>query len=244
MSQAKPGGIGVQNEKSLHAALKLWYARAGDQFEVRVDGFIIDLVRGEVLVEIQTRNLAAIRRKLHALLEHHPVRVIYPIAQAKWIVRLNASGKKILGRRKSPKRGRVSDLFAELVSLPDLINHENLTLVVVLIHEEEIRRADGRGSWRRQGQSIHDHHLLQVIETVTFETKRDFLRFIPTDLAQPFTNVMLAAQIGESIHTARRITYCLKKMGALEMVGKNGNQQLYAIQAELVAAHGRDSPRV
>jgi len=32
--------------------LKQWYARPGDQLEVELDGFIVDIVRGEQLIEI------------------------------------------------------------------------------------------------------------------------------------------------------------------------------------------------
>lgn len=224
-------GIGTRNEKSLHAALKQWYARADDQLEAKVDGFIVDIVRGDQLIEIQTRNLAAIRRKLRTLLEHHPVRLVYPIAKEKWIVRTTKSGKKIIGRRKSPKVGRLSDLFGELVSIPELINHKNFALEVVLVQEEEIRRVDGRGSWRRRGQSIHDHELLQVLETVSFEKKKDLLRFLPADLKQPFSNHDLAQRTGNSIYAVRQMTYCLKKMGVIDQVGKKGNTFLFQIAA-------------
>ena len=60
--------IGTLNEKPLHEALKRWYAQAGDRLEVPVDGSVVDIVRGELLVEIQTRNFSAIRRKLEKLL--------------------------------------------------------------------------------------------------------------------------------------------------------------------------------
>jgi hypothetical protein len=39
--------IGLLNEKPLHAALKDWYARPEDRFEVSVDGFVIDVVQGD-----------------------------------------------------------------------------------------------------------------------------------------------------------------------------------------------------
>lgn len=79
-------GIGLLNEKPLHAALKKWYAQPGDRFEVAVDGFVIDLVRDDLLLEIQTRNFAAMKSKLQRLTSAHRVRVIYPIAHEKWIV--------------------------------------------------------------------------------------------------------------------------------------------------------------
>ena len=39
--------IGTMGERSLHAGLKQWYADADDRFEVTVDGFLVDIVRGE-----------------------------------------------------------------------------------------------------------------------------------------------------------------------------------------------------
>src|SRR5258708_39950387 len=117
-------GIGLLNEKPLHASLKQWYARPGDRFEVPVDGFVIDIVRrrereaGEdLLIEIQTRNFASTRAKLIKLTRSHQVRLIYPVVQEKWIVRsVAANSGSVVRRRKSPKRGRLEDLFWELVS--------------------------------------------------------------------------------------------------------------------------------
>ncbi len=91
------------------------------------------------MIEIQTGNFAALKRKLPSLLENHRVRLIYPIAQAKWITRVKADGKTQVSRRKSPRRGALEDVFVELVSLPELMAHPNFTLEVVLIHEEEWR---------------------------------------------------------------------------------------------------------
>ena len=98
-------GIGLLNEKPLHASLKEWYAQPGDRFEVAVDGFVIDIVRDDLLLEIQTGNFASIRSKLTNLVRSHQVRLIYPIAQEKWIVKLAKDDSSGVTRRKSPKRG-------------------------------------------------------------------------------------------------------------------------------------------
>jgi hypothetical protein len=74
-------------ETKLHSALKDYYSIPGAAQEVLVDGFWIDVVQDDLLIEIQTRNFAAIRNKLIALVEKHPVRLVHPIAQEKWIVR-------------------------------------------------------------------------------------------------------------------------------------------------------------
>jgi hypothetical protein len=50
--------IGLLNEKSLHSALKHWYARPGDRLESPLDGYVVDILRGDHVIEIQTRNFA------------------------------------------------------------------------------------------------------------------------------------------------------------------------------------------
>lgn len=78
MSEAGPvNGINTYNEKSLHADLKQWYALPGDKMEVRVDGYIIDLVRGDLLIEIQTGGFSPLKRKLAHLAQAHPVRLVF-----------------------------------------------------------------------------------------------------------------------------------------------------------------------
>ena len=48
------GGIGTLQERSLHAAIKQLYNIPGAKTEVKVDGFVIDVVKGDLLIEIQT----------------------------------------------------------------------------------------------------------------------------------------------------------------------------------------------
>ena len=106
------------SEKALHLALKQWYAQPDDRFEVPVDGFVIDIVRDNLLVEIQTGNFAAIKRKVKTLVKDHPLRLVYPIPKDKWIVRLAKDGSgDVLGRRKSPKHGAVEHLALGLYRL-------------------------------------------------------------------------------------------------------------------------------
>ena len=56
--------IGTLREKPLHASLKRWYTQTGDRVEVRVDGFVIDIVRDDLLIEVQTRGFSSMKRKV------------------------------------------------------------------------------------------------------------------------------------------------------------------------------------
>ncbi|MGA9597348.1 MAG: hypothetical protein WBV06_14400, partial [Acidimicrobiia bacterium] len=131
--------IGTLRETPLHAALKQWCAEPGDRFEVAVDRYVVDVVRDDLLIEIQTSGFSSMRKKLSRLLElDHHVLVVHPIAVTKTIVRLGTEGE-ILGRRRSPKHRSILDVFAELVAIPELVAHRGLEIRLVLTIEDEYR---------------------------------------------------------------------------------------------------------
>ena len=216
----------TMNEHSLHSAIKDWYSLPNDRFEVKIDGFIIDILRGNLLIEVQTKSFRAIKKKLSSLVKNHQVRLVYPIPERKWIVRTTESGESV-SKRKSPRKGRLVDLFYELVSIPDLIARENFSLEVLMIEEEEIRCNDGKGSWRRRGVSIKDRRLIDVTDRVLFGNESDFLRFLPSDLKRTFTNRSLADLTGVSLSLTRKMTYCLRKIGVIRTVDKNGRELIF-----------------
>ena len=219
--------IGELRERSLHAELKSWYALPRDRVEVPMDGYVIDLVRRGTLIEIQTRGFAKLKRKLTRLVHTHRVRLVFPIAKRKWIVTTDTRGQ-VLRRRLSPKRGAYRDLFAELIRIPHLMTDPNFTLDVLLVDVEEMRCADGRGSWRRRGISVLDTRLLDVRGRRRFRTPADLARLLPARLQEPFTNRALADAAGISPAAAGEMTYALRHMGALSVVGKRSRAYLFA----------------
>ena len=221
--------INTMNEKPLHAALKAWYAQPGDAVELQLEGYHIDLVRGDLLIEIQTRNFGALRRKLTRLVEHHPIRLVYPIPAKKWIVRLNEDKTSEMGRRKSPKNGRWEHLFEELVSIPHLLLHPNFELDVLLIHEEEARHFQAGRSWRRKGWGTTERRLLAVCETRHFSTPQALLALLPDGLPAPFCTGILAQQGKMPRRLAQQIVYCLHACHVVSRVGKKGNAWQYII---------------
>jgi hypothetical protein len=218
--------IGTLGEMSLHAALKERYGRDQDLFEAEVDGYIIDIVRDRRLIEIQTRHLYAMRAKLKRLLPDYRLHIVHPIHREKWIVRQSEAGEAI-SRRKSPKQGQIVDVFYELVRIHTWLNHPNLTIEAVLTQEEEILRDDGQGSWRRRGWSVQDRRLLAVVAQQQFASLADYCSILPVGLSDPFTNADLAAALACRANLAQKITYTLRHIGGLELVGKQGRAYLY-----------------
>lgn len=225
--------IGLLNEKPLHAALKQWVAQPGDRFEVSVDGYVIDIVRndvrGDLLLEIQTGGFGALKRKLINLTRTHTVRLIYPIAQETWIVKLPADDRDAGTRRKSPKRGRVEDLFRGLVSFPHLLAEENFAIEVLLTREEELRRYVGGRSWRKRGWRTEERRLLDVVDRCLFTSPDDCLELLPPAVGSSFTTKDLAETLAIRRQLAQKMAYCLREMGAIEVVGKQARSVLYRV---------------
>jgi len=227
MEKTSGNHIGLLQEKSLHAAIKEWYALPDDKLEAKYLNYVIDIMRKRLFIEIQTANFSAIKKKLNTIIEKKKVRLVYPIAVEKQIITLKKNGRTIQSKKKSPKKGRLTDLFDELIRIPTLINHKNFELEVILIRAEEIRCDDGKGSWRRKKISIYDRRLVEVLETRLFKKAGDFKIFLPKTLEREFTNKDLGAALGIPAYKANRITYCLKKIGVITPIGKQGRSILY-----------------
>ncbi len=220
--------IGQKNESSLHAALKDSYAQPGDCIECKLDNYVVDIAQENRVIEIQTKNLYAMKEKLDMLSQDREVLVVYPISEEKYISRLNGNHEPV-SRRKSPKKGKTMDVFGELMRCPKLLDKENVSLEIVMIKEEEVRCEDGEGSWRRKGVSIIDRRLLELGRKTQYHCVRDLLTLLPENLDQPFSNKMLAERAGISRALAGKTTYCLKKAGVISEVEKKGRELFFKI---------------
>ena len=215
-------------KKPLHASLKEWYACPGDRFEVAVDGFVIDILRGDLLLEIQTGNFASMKSKLTNLTRTHRVRLIYPIAHEKWIIKLPKEKNGRASRRKSPKRGRIEDLFWEMVSLPQFFADAHFSLEVLLIKEEEVRRYIGKRKWRRRGWVIEERRLMEVVKQTLYDQASDWRTFLPPDPGT-FTARDLAEAKGVRIQLAQKMVYCLRHATVIKLIGKRERANLYEV---------------
>ncbi len=223
-------------ETSLHQRLKLMYATSEYHVEQRVGRYIIDVIRGDELIEIQFSSLAAINRKIEDLVTEHKVRVVKPLVIQKQLVRCAGKGERVISRRKSPKRGQLLDIFEELIYFTRVFPHKNLVIEVPLINIEEWSYPTPPSKKRRRRPpkkyTVEDQRLVEVIETHTFKTSKDLTRLLPKKLPQPFDTAQLAKAMNTKRWIAQKVAYCMRHMKAIVEDGKKGNAILYRLPSK------------
>ena len=226
-SSAARAAIGELNERSLHRALKARYAVPGSLTEHAIDGFVADVVIGDRIVEIHTGIFWGLRKKLTRLLPRFAVTLVHPIAKDRYIVKVPESSTALTTRRKSPKHGSVFAIFSALASIPELLEHPNLTLEVVMTVEEEIRAADATRNRRRGGWTRLDRRLVEVAETHRIGAMADLFAMLDGDLAETFTTRDIAAAMRSSRRLGQQAAFCFREAGVTEICGKDGNALIY-----------------
>lgn len=215
--------IGTQTESSLHAALKLHVSEPGDRFEVPIDGFVVDLVRGDTLIEVQTGGFASMGRKLDRLLADYHVHIVHPIAVDSWIERREKP------TRKSPKHGCTHDVFAELVSVPTLLDHPNLTLELFLVQVDVVKVEDPTMRRRRGGWRTVDRRLRSIVDRHGLRTTDDLAALLPDGLPDEWTTKDIATLAGIPRRTAQQMAYVLKANELTIEVGRDRTGARYVM---------------
>ena len=135
----------------------------------------------------------------------------------------------VLSRRRSPRHGNPADVFAELVSFPNLLADPHLEIDVILTHEEEYRRYTPNRSWRRKGWTIEERRLLDVVDTLLISNSDDLAALLPAGLPERFTTSDLAHELGRPRRAAQQMAYCLRIADVIVAVGKSGNAVEYRV---------------
>jgi hypothetical protein len=214
-------------ERGLHTELKEWLRRPGDVVEGKVWGYRADIIRGDLLIEIQTGNFPQIKAKLLRLLKGYQVRLVYPVPERRWVIR-EVDGKR--QRHVSPRVGRFEEVFNELIYCPTLPLDPKFSLEVLLVHSEEAQVVRWRGR-KRTRYRVTERHLIKVVGSAIFEKPKDYLRLLP-EMNGAFTARQLSKVSGLRITLARRVVYCFAKMGLIEEIGTIARAKLYRIKTQ------------
>ncbi len=220
-------GIGTLGERNLHATLKRYCEPNESLHEVKVDRYVADVLRGNEILEIQTRQFYKLIPKLNYFLLDKRVCVIHPITYEKTLIWIDPATGEYSKPRKSPKRGVVQELFYELYALRELLNHSGLSFRVILVNVEEYRTLDGWSRDRKKGSHRAERIPTEIVADYRFANREDWSTLLPSDLLSPFTVKEFARKCGISPLCASRGCVCLKQLGVIRQCGKKGNAYLY-----------------
>ncbi|MCI8623310.1 MAG: hypothetical protein HFG26_06545 [Provencibacterium sp.] len=220
-------GIGTLGEKTLHAVLKYYFEPYAPSHEVKLGGFVADIVGENGIVEIQTQGFDRLRRKLAAFLEVAPVTVVYPIPAVKWLRWIDPQTGETTERRKSPKRYGVYELLPELYKIKPLLESPGLTLHAVLLEVEETRLLCGWSADRKRGSRRQERIPLALLDEVIFRTPEDYRAFLPETLPAAFTSRDYQKASRLSLPRAQTALNVLHAVGAVRRTARDGSAWIY-----------------
>lgn len=226
-------GIGTLKEKTIHAILKYYYAPNEQYHEVKIGNYVADICVDGEIIEIQTRNLNALRDKLSFFLQDHEVTVCHPITHKKWISWINLETGEISNKRKSTKTGNFCHVFPELYKIKMFLNHPHLHFIFPLIDVEETRYLNGWSYDKKRGSSRCDGIPTTLFDELRIDSKKDFIKFIPQGLPEEFT----VKDFAKSAKVNERVASCavnvLFEVNIISRIGKKGRAYLYTISENL-----------
>ena len=221
-------GIGTQSERLVHSTLKYYLEPDDSCHEIRIGSYVADIFQKETgqIIEIQTKGFDRLRGKIAAFVEEFPVTVVHPIVREKYLCWVNPETGEVISRRRSPRRGRPTDILPEIYRLPSLQNHPNLSFMALMMDVEEYRLLDGWNRDKKRGSHRMERLPLAIGEMITLRNPEDFAALLP-ELPEQFTRKELAAATRLSPSATGYAVRVWERAGSICMMGKQGRQYLY-----------------
>ena len=222
-------GIGTLSEKTMHAVLKHYYAPDVSMHEIPMESYVADIYTGTEIIEIQTRAMNRMRKKLESFLALYPVTIVYPIPRQKWLYWIDEETGELSDKRKSPKKGSPYQAFIELYKIRPFLSHPNLRLRLALIDMEEYRLLNGWSRDKKKGSERFDRIPLSFVEEVCIDSYKDYMQLIPYDLPERFTTKDFAKYAKIPTRLAGIVLLILYDLKLVDRVSKQGNSYVYEV---------------
>ena len=233
-------GIGTLGEKQMHAAIKRFICADEAKHEIKLDRadgqnkkgarrFVADILDGKTVYEIQTGSFAPLVKKIQWILENtdYNVTVIHPVAETKW-VNLIGEGGEITRRYKSPRRGRVEDVAAELYYLRDFISCPRFSLVILMMEAEQYKKNVEKAKRGRSKYQKYELIPVNLLRAHILYGRDDYARFLPEELESPFTVKQFSQKTGIRGRDAYSVVHTLCYLGFLREDDKRGRAMTYS----------------
>lgn len=236
-------GIGTLGEKQMHAAIKRFICPDEECHEILIDGsegfipsndetegktkkrrFVADILNNNTIYEIQTGSFSPLKNKIQWILDNtsYNIVVIHPIAETKWVSYINKTSGRIENRKKSPRKGKFTDVANDLYFLRDFMKSPRFSLVLLMMEAEEYRKNVASEKARRPRYRKYEMIPISLLRTYIFKSVEDYKIFIPDGLGEPFTVKEYSSKSKICGKDAYSIVRTLCHIGLLEECGKKG----------------------
>lgn len=230
------GGLG---ERTLHLVLKYMAEPDREYHEVKCGRFFADIRRENEIIEVQTRNLYTMKKKLAEFAampcggggESVSVTVIHPIVESKTLIWVEPETGELSGFRKSPKREGIYGAFREISSLGEVLSCDKVGFILPVIRCDEYKLKCGRS---RDGKKFGAARLNRIpteyIGEYRFPCPRDFMRLLPnTLLSTSFTVKSVSNLLGIDSRSSYYLLRTLTFAGVIRKCGKLERADLYEV---------------
>lgn len=243
-------GIGRLAEKQMHAAIKRFICPDESKHEILIDGsvgckksdteeesdkktkkrrFVADVLDGNTIYEIQTSGFSPLRDKIQWILDNtsYNITVIHPIAETKWVSLINTKTGNVENRKKSPVKGKITDIAPELYFFRDFISSPRFSLVILMMEAEQYKKNIQKDGRKRPRYRKYELIPISLLRAYLFRDVSDYSIFIPDDLEEPFCVKNYSARSGIHGIDAYSIVKTLCHLGLLEPAGTLGRAAAY-----------------
>ena len=219
--------IGLLNEKTLHAVLKLYMDDDAKSFaEKKIGSFYADLFNGEEICEIQTQSLGSLNKKLEFFLPQYPVTIVHPIPASRQLFWIDPDSGEISMPRKSPAKQGFAHAAKELYHIRNHIGSENLHIKLLLIEVHDYKLQNGYGKDRKKRAEKFERFPVRLIDEVDLDSPFDFFKIFPK-IEGEFTVDIYAKHLKVDASRARMALNIMIRLELAELCGKSGRKYVY-----------------
>jgi hypothetical protein len=211
-------GIGTLSEKTVHAVLKEYYGGGDESKEIPLGSFVADAVSEDGVIEIQTRALYRLERKLEAFLPLCRVTVVYPIEARKYLLDIDPESGELIKKKLSPRKHNVWHGIAELYGIRRFLKDDALTVRFPILTVEETRiPAAGRGRRARKLDKLP----ADMTDEIIINSSKDIIPLLPSGLPETFTSIEFAKLCRINADTAGK---CIRTLAVLDIISECGKR--------------------
>lgn len=207
--------------------MKNYFEPYGENQEIRIGGYVADIVGENGVIEIQTRQFNKLLKKLEAFLDYCDVTVVYPIPAVKYVRWIDTETGELSEKHKSPRKYTIYEVMPELYKIKYTLDNPRFHLCLCMLETEEIRLLNGWSKNKKRGSTRHDRIPKGLIDEIHIDCPADFDMFLPEDLPKQFTSKDFALNAKISREYAQVTLNILTYLERVKRVGKQGASILY-----------------